>query len=249
MKKMYKLTILSIIFSIVFLSCGEKDTETIEQYEARMNRLEILKYYNIQDVMQPRIVNDGVLFTFAENYDSVEVSGDFNNWEDSIPLIKSSYGVYYYLWQHPLKAGKYSYRYRVNGVWINDPVNANIEYDNNNQVVSYFVLTNDVGFYEKNPIYNSDGTVTFFYSNDTAKEVMFTSDKLGFDSLRYPMTYSNNLWVITLRPEAGNYYYNFVVDRIWEVDPINMNVYKGSDGRLHSYILINYNQTNKRMVY
>ena len=107
-----------------------------------------------------------------------------------------------------------------------------------------FVLTNDIGFYEKNPIYNSDGTVTFFYSNNTAKEVMFTSDKLGFDSLRYPMTYSNNLWFITLRPESGNYYYNFVVDRIWEVDPLNMNVYKGSDGRLHSYILINYNQTN-----
>ena len=244
MKKISALISAIIILSIVFISCKDKDYESMEQYEARMNSLEFLKYYNIQDVMAPRIVDDGVLFTFAENYDSVEVSGDFNNWEDSIPLIKSSYGVYYYLWQTPLKAGKYSYRYRVNGVWINDPVNQYTEYDNNNQSVSYFVLTNDIGFYEKNPIYNSDGTVTFFYSNNTAKEVMFTSDKLGFDSLRYPMTYSNNLWFITLRPESGNYYYNFVVDRIWEVDPLNMNVYKGSDGRLHSYILINYNQTN-----
>ena len=244
MKKISALISAIIILSMVFISCKDKDYESMEQYEARMNSLEFLKYYNIQDVMAPRIVDDGVLFTFAENYDSVEVSGDFNNWEDSIPLIKSSYGVYYYLWQTPLKAGKYSYRYRVNGVWINDPVNQYTEYDNNNQSVSYFVLTNDIGFYEKNPIYNSDGTVTFFYSNNTAKEVMFTSDKLGFDSLRYPMTYSNNLWFITLRPESGNYYYNFVVDRIWEVDPLNMNVYKGSDGRLHSYILINYNQTN-----
>ena len=244
MKKISALISAIIILSMVFISCKDKDYESKEQYEARMNSLEFLKYYNIQDVMAPRIVDDGVLFTFAENYDSVEVSGDFNNWEDSIPLIKSSYGVYYYLWQTPLKAGKYSYRYRVNGVWINDPVNPYTEYDNNNQSVSYFVLTNDIGFYEKNPIYNSDGTVTFFYSNNTAKEVMFTSDKLGFDSLRYPMTYSNNLWFITLRPESGNYYYNFVVDRIWEVDPLNMNVYKGSDGRLHSYILINYNQTN-----
>ena len=103
-------------------------------------------------------------------------------------------------------------------------------------------MDKDIGFYDKNPLYNSDGTVTFFYSNETAREVMFTSDKLGFDSLRYPMTYSNNLWTITLRAESGNYYYNFVVDRVWEVDPLNMNVFKGSDGRLHSLIVINYNR-------
>lgn len=245
MNKINKLVLFCIFFSILFISCEEKGVETLEQYEARMKSLEILKYYNIQDVMPPRVVEDGILFTFAENYDSVEVSGDFNYWENTIPLLKSTYGVHYYLWQTPLKAGKYSYRYRVNGVWINDPLNMDVEYDNNNQAVSYFVLTNDIGFYEKNPIYNEDGTVTFFYSNNTAKEVMFTSDKLGFDSLRYPMSYSNDLWVITLRAEEGNYYYNFVVDRIWEIDPINMNVYRGSDGRLHSYIMINYAKTNK----
>ena len=73
---------------------------------------------------------------------------------------------------------------------------------------------------------------------------MFTSDKLGFDSLRYPMTYSNNLWTITLRAEQGPYYYNFVVDRVWEIDPLNLNVSKGNDGRLHSFTTINYNNTN-----
>ena len=237
MKKIISFLILAFV-----ISCGDKDVETIEQHEERMNRMEILKYYNIQDVMPPRIVQDGILFTFAENYDSVEVSGDFNYWEDSIPLIKNSYGIFYYLWQVPLKAGKYNYRYRVNGVWINDPLNSNTEYDNNNQEVSYFILDKDIGFYDKNPVYNSDGTVTFFYSNDIAREVMFTSDKLGFDSLRYPMIYSNNLWTITLRAESGNYYYNFVVDRVWEVGPLNMNVYKGNDGRLHSYTVINYSQ-------
>lgn len=232
--------VLFLIFFISIISCSDVDTETISQYEARISALEILKYYNIQDVMPPRIVDDGVLFTFAENYDSVEVAGDFNNWEDSVPLIKSSYGIFYYLYQQPLKSGTYLYKYRVNGMWINDPINTNIHYDSSGQAINYFVLTNDVGFYEKNPIYNPDGTVTFFYSNNTTSEVMFTSDKLGFDSFMYPMTYSNNLWVITLKAESGNYYYNFVVDGVWEIDPINMNVYKGNDGRLHSYVLINY---------
>lgn len=243
MKKICFYIFIFIVF-IIAVSCGDRTKETLEQYQARMQNAQILKYYNIQEVTPPRVVDDGILFTFAENYDSVEVSGDFNNWEDSIPLIKNSYGIFYYLWQTPLKAGKYLYRYRVNGVWINDPINQNVEYDNNNQEVSYFVLGNDIGFYEQNPIYNADGTVTFFYSNDTASEVMFTSDKLGFDSLRYPMTYSNNLWTITLRAEQGPYYYNFVVDRVWEIDPLNLNVYKGNDGRLHSFTTINYNNTN-----
>lgn len=236
-----------LIIMLIFVSCGkDPNSETIEEYEVRMKKLELLKYYNVQEVSAPRVVEDGLLFTFAENYDSVEISGDFNFWEDSIQLVKSTYGVYYYLWQGPLRAGKYLYRYRVDGFWINDPLNTNVEYDNNNQEVSYFVLDEDIGFFNKNYIYNDDGTVTFFYSNSTAKEVMFTSDKLAFDSLRHPMTYSNNLWVITLMAEPGPYYYNFVVDRVWEIDPLNMNVYKGNDGRLHSYIFINYNNTNNK---
>lgn len=237
---MYKKIILLI--SIVFiLSCGNEKTETIEEHQKRIYDQTYMKYYTVQDVMPPRVVKDGILFTFAENYDSVEVSGDFNYWEDSIPLIKSEYGVFYYLWQEPLKVGKYTYRYRVNGVWMNDPLETNIIYDDLNQPVSFFVLNKDIGFYLKNPIYNDDGTVTFFYSNVNANEVMFTSDKLGFDSLRYPMEKSeDNIWKITLRPEPGSYYYNFVVDRNWEVDPLNMNVYKGNDGRLHSYVLIRY---------
>ena len=84
-----KRIILFLIF-IFIVSCGDKNIETVEQYDERIKRMEILKYYNIQDVMPPRAVEGGVLFTFAENYDSVEVSGDFNYWEDSIPLIKNS---------------------------------------------------------------------------------------------------------------------------------------------------------------
>ena len=67
MRKMSKLILFFAVSFITLASCRDKDYETIEQYEARMNRLEILNYYNIQDVMPPRVVDDGVLFTFAEN--------------------------------------------------------------------------------------------------------------------------------------------------------------------------------------
>lgn len=238
--------LLFFIVSMTFLSCGDDPTaETLEEREFRLESEVYLKYYDVQDASSPRVVEDGVLFTFADNYSYVEVSGDFNNWENAIPLIKSSYGVYYFIWQEPLEVGTYLYRYRVNDVWMNDPLNDQVVYDDFNQMVSYFEILEDAStVYNpntfKNPIYNDDGTVTFLYSDDLADEVMFTSDHLGFNTTRYSMTKdSSNVWSITLDSPNGNYYYNFIIDREWEVDPLNANVVQSDNGILHSYVFIN----------
>ena len=243
---MRKSICLLLIVSMLFLSCGGDPTaETLEEREIRLEEEVYLKYYDVQDASAPRIVEDGVLFTFAENYNYVEISGDFNNWEGTIPLIKSTYGVYYFVWQEPLEVGRYLYRYRVDGVWINDPLNEQVVYDDFNQMVSYFDILEDSGtIYNpntfKNPIYNDDGTVTFLYSNNMADEVMFTSDHLGFNTTRYNMTKTtNNVWSITLDAPNGNYYYNFIIDREWLVDPLNVNVVSSDNEIIHSYVLIN----------
>lgn len=228
-------TLLILVF--ILASCTKEEQFVIPTDNVDENAY--LKYYRIQDVMPPRIVEDGILFTFAENYNEVEVSGDFNNWESSIPLIKGIYGIFYYLWQEPIKTGKYAYKYRVNGVWINDPLALNKTFDEGNQEISYFEIKKDLGFLRANPIYNDDGTVTFFYSNANAYEVVFTSAQLDFNTSRYLMTSNiDNIWRITLNPPDGVYNYNFVVDREWKIDPLNMNVVKGNDNRLHSQVFI-----------
>ncbi len=226
-----------LILAIILVSCAKEEQFVIPTDNVDENAY--LKYYRIQDVMPPRIVEDGILFTFAENYNEVEVAGDFNNWEGSIPLVKGIYGIFYFLWQEPLKAGNYAYKYRVNGVWINDPLALNKTVDEGNQEISYFEIKKDLGFLRANPTYNNDGTVTFFYSNANAYEVMFTSAQLGFNTSRYLMTSNiDNIWRITLNPPDGVYNYNFVVDREWKIDPLNMNVVKGNDNRLHSQVFI-----------
>lgn len=246
MNKNNTLKISGIIFLTILLfisSCKKAEDNTYVEVDAKVRADREYKYYTIQDVMPPRIVPEGILFTFADSNESIELSGDFNNWQYAIPLQKGYYGVYYYLLQEELKAGKYLYRYRINGVWINDPLATNLTYNNHSQEISYFEILNDMNFYDKNPMYNSNNTVTFYYSNMSANEVMFTSDKLGFNSTRYPMKKDlNGIWTITIAPEEGNYYYNFVVDKKWEVDPINMNVVKGSDERLHSHSFIRYSK-------
>ena len=66
---------------------------------------------------------------------------------------------------------------------------------------------------------NDDGTVTFRYQNDKAKEVMVDVQFAG----RKPMTRdSSGLWTVTLGPVAPDMYpYCFVVDGVSVMDPQN----------------------------
>lgn len=242
---MKKLCCFLFFITGILLSCAsDDDSETLEERELRLKENVYFKYYDVQDATSPRIVEDGVLFTFAGNYANVEISGDFNEWDGGIPLNKSSYGVNYFIWQEELEPGVYLYKYRVDDVWINDPLNDKVIFDDFNQAVTYFEIEDGITVYNpntfKNPIYNDDGTTTFLYSNASAQSVMFTSDQLGFDTTRYSMIKGDDdVWSITLNPPNGNYYYNFIIDREWKVDPLNVNVVQSDNDMLHSYVLIN----------
>lgn len=231
-----------IMLLCLLFSCKEKYKipDAVNVYEEELYK-RLLSYYFIEEVSPPKVVEDGILFTFAENYQNVELSGDFINWQYSIPMIKGKYGIFYFLYQKPLKEGKYTYRYRVDGIWINDPLQTNFVFDAKNQNVSYFTLDKDVVYYDLNPIYNKDNTVTFFYKNDNAENVYFALNIYGYDPYGYPMTKTeDNIWKITLALENGDYYYNFIVDREWKIDPVNYNIVYGTDNREHSYVSIRY---------
>ena len=74
------------------------------------------------------------------------------------------------------------------------------------------------GQIEKSTICNSDGTVTFQYQNDSAKEVLVDVQFAG----RKPMTKgANGVWTATLGPAAPDMYpYCFVVDGVSVMDPL-----------------------------
>lgn len=198
-----------------------------------------MKYYFIKEAGPPRVMPDGILFTFAEKNSSVEISGGFINWEYTIPLNKGKYGIYYYLYSDKIEAGKHFYRYRVDGVWRNDPLQSNTAFDKNNSRVSCFFIEEDKVFFRSNPKKAGDGEYTFFYENKTARKVYFTCDYYGFNPTRFPLKRSDDgIWSITVELPKGGLYYNFIVDDKWETDPINYNVYFDREGRKMSYALI-----------
>ncbi len=228
-----------ILCIFAFFGCSEKEVTFLEFSDEDKGYERLLKYYYVQEVGPPKMVADGILFTFGEDYGIVELSGDFIDWQYSIPLIKGRYGVYYYLYQNPIKAGRYPYKYRVDGLWINDPLQTNMMFDSQNQELSYFTIDEDIEYYRSNPLYNDDGTLTFFYENEHALEVNFALNKYGFDTDRYRMEKGDdNIWRITVSLMPGPYYYNFIVDGQWEVDPMNYNIATSDKDVKHSFVTI-----------
>jgi len=77
-----------------------------------------------QKLCAPKKVNGGVLFSyFSSDALSVYLTGNFNNWAaDAEPLFNISGDG---LWQKvvPLPAGKYQYKFVVDGDWHLDPAN------------------------------------------------------------------------------------------------------------------------------
>lgn len=85
-------------------------------------------------------------------------------------------------------------------------------------------------------IFNEDGTVTFQYRNDKAKEVAVDVQFAG----KNPMTRNaeTGLWTVTLGPAAPDMYpYNFVVDGVSIMDPM-CNQYFPNEGFKNSLLEI-----------
>lgn len=91
------------------------------------------------------------------------------------------------------------------------------------------------GWCQQSTVCNEDGTVTFRYKNENAKEVMVDVQFAG----RNPMTKdSSGVWTATLGPAAPDMYpYCFIVDGVSVMDPEN-NLYFPNEGFKNSLLEI-----------
>jgi chromosome partitioning protein len=92
----------------------EQEEETAEEMQVQMQ------------ASPPICVGGGVLFTInAPDARCVQLAGDFNGWVADGNEMQSIGGIWKKLL--PLPPGRYHYRYVVDGRWMTDPLNVNIE--------------------------------------------------------------------------------------------------------------------------
>jgi 1,4-alpha-glucan branching enzyme len=104
------------------VSMGGKTSTMVEPFrESKRTGIKETECYG------PCQEEDGVVFyAFYPQAKSVQVAGDFNDWNPQKSQMKKAAGGYWQL-KIPLARGVYKYRFVVDGIWQQDPKNTMTE--------------------------------------------------------------------------------------------------------------------------
>ena len=157
---------------------------------------------------------------------NVYVAGLFNEWDaTATPLARRADDGWWYV-ELDLFPASYSYKFVVDGNWIEDPLaDKSIRDGNRNTENSQFnpedrrVETRPV-----RPVSSADSliSVRFEYRDRTARYVSVAGEFNGWNAVNQQLSLEKvGLWSAELRIPAGEYAYKFVVDGKWLLDPSN----------------------------
>lgn len=151
----------------------------------------------------------------------VYLAGTFNHWAVAEwPMQRSDTG---WTLSVPLKPGKYHYKFIVDGEWQTDPNNKQTEKD-------YEFNQNSVLF-----VYNHRFSLKGF---ERARRVVVAGSFNGFDPRELKMEYDQTAqeWYLDLFLKEGTWYYKFVVDGDWILDPANPDARPDGRGNENSVL-------------
>ena len=150
---------------------------------------------------------DSVVTFYLRNYTKVRqvmLAGSFNNWQpDALFMQRTDSG---WIAKVKLGAGKYWYKFIIDGNWMTDPDNQWKEDDGLGN-------TNSV-FFKTNYVFTLNG-----FAN--AKKVFVAGSFNNWQENKLMMTRSGTGWQLPLYLAEGTHTYRFVVDGKWFTDPDN----------------------------
>ena len=156
----------------------------------------------------------------------VYLSGSFNNWKpDELQMIHTSRG-----WEFPLylTRGTYAYHFIADGEKIADLKNkdhatgANGEFNSIIQIDDFYKDLYGWNRFKKSVFHTQDSVVRFFLRDyTTAKQVFLTG---SWSSWQHPlsMTKTDSGWIANIKLAPGKYWYQFIFDGNWLLDPDNL---------------------------
>jgi hypothetical protein len=162
------------------------------------------------------------------------LTGSFNRWNPGeLPMQRTPTG-----WTIPLylAEGTYTYKFVVDGKWMEDPANSNRAPDEHRGFNSVFRLGSPHLFTLKG--YN------------TAKTVMLAGTFNNWQTGECYMHKTADGWELPYTLGPGNYEYRFMVDGKWIDDPANpLFVYNRANHVSNAYLIIQPNYTFRLKAY
>ncbi len=182
--------------------------------------LRVMKFSN--GSLGKKIIEEGVLVTYKHRQaDRVEIAGNFSNWRP-LPMQRGMRGVWYYLITKSMKKNDIQYKFRVDGIWTNDPQNPDRIDDGNGSFLSTISPFSPKEGRHISYRFVRKGTVEFRVYKPQARFISLVGDFNHWnpenDLLRRG---EDSIWRLKKRLAPGEYRYKFVVDGRWEVDYFN----------------------------
>ncbi len=140
-----------------------------------------------------------------QNAKRVVVSGTFNDWNEKEIQLRRTADA----WELPMyiKEGTYAYKFLVDKNWILDPANKNTRGDGRGNVNSIFSIGDTLYFKLAN------------YQN--SNQVFVSGDFNAWNPYELKMQKNKGAWELPYVLAPGNYFYKFIVDGEWILDPQN----------------------------
>lgn len=154
--------------------------------------------------------------------ESVVLSGSFNGWDEQAFAMDKAEGGWATRLQ--LDAGRYEYKFIVDGQWMEDPNNPD---KRKNEHDTY------------NSILHVTKPVTFRLENyDKADRVFLAGSFNDWVPDNIPMQRQGNAWAVSLELPGGKHWYKFVVDGKWIADPANPFREHDGMGNINSVVVV-----------
>jgi len=147
------------------------------------------------------------------------ISGSFNAWSTlQTPMQPCDSG-----WTITLKLqpGKYTYKYIVDGKWVNDPNNKLREKDT---------------YHGYNNIFFAYNYKFVLKGYQDSRNVFVAGSFNGWNDSELRMIHFNGSWVLPLYLREGTHSYKFLVDGNWMTDPANKVVRPDGSGNQNSFL-------------
>jgi len=201
---------------------SDKNRSIAERFPAVSHNV---KYgYNRFRNKYPFAVKDSMVTFFLRNNQNarkVMLAGSFNDWQpDVLAMTKTDSG---WIARVKLGAGKYWYKFIIDGRWTTDRDNLLEENDGLGNMNSVYYKTNWL-FTLK------------LAGKETKAYVSGSFNK--WEPRELPMTWNNNQWVLPVYLLQGTHTYRFVADGNWFVDPTNPDRFPNEFNEYNSVIRI-----------
>jgi 1,4-alpha-glucan branching enzyme len=186
----------------------------------------------------PLMVNDVLVLSFKPDAPARFVGVRFAHeaWKVLHPYARNEKGVF--VLDYPVPEGQREIRYRivVDGLWMADPSNPQVDTDAVGNEFSVFVLDKEPVRPIINPKQESDGEITFAFSGAPGRRVALVGDFNNWDPFMNPLEESApGTYTITLRVPSGAHWYYFYCDGQRILDRYNPETGVDPDGKTVSY--------------